>query len=72
MFDDSDDDCMPSTSTAKVAEPVPAIPVDDNSVNSHDRESLGFSSSRDANDVQVQRQIFLTHAPFKKAKLKVR
>ncbi|CBY38095.1 unnamed protein product [Oikopleura dioica] len=50
MFDDSDDDCMPSTSTAKVAEPVPAIPVDDNSVNSHDRESLGFSSSRDAND----------------------
>ena len=50
MFDDSDDDCMPSTSTAKVAEHVPAIPVDDNSVNSHDRESLGFSSSRDAND----------------------
>jgi hypothetical protein len=53
MFDDSDDDCGPSTSTAKVSavEPVPANPADENSVNSNDRASLGFGSSRDANDV---------------------
>jgi len=36
------------------------------------QEFLEDENAKDANDVQVQRQIFLTHAPFKKAKLKVR
>ena len=49
MFD-SDDDCGPSTSTAKVANPVLADPADENSANSNDRVSLGFNSSHDAID----------------------